>query len=118
MGKSVISVKNSRKVNSELIRYGKRSGSAILKEVQITGLKVESKAKVRVPVDTGTLRSSISTKQGKADVKVSTNVEYAPFVEHGTFKMSARPYLFNSYKEERPRLIARIKRILKKNDAR
>ena len=118
MGKGVISVQNAKSVNSELFRYGKRSAKGILKELQITGLKVESKAKVRAPIDTGRLRSSIATKTDKNSVTVSTNVEYAPFVEHGTVKMKARPYLFNSYKEELPRLIARIKKILKKNDAR
>jgi phage gpG-like protein len=118
VGKSLIRVKNSKAVSQELVNYGKRSAKGILKELQITGLKVETKAKVRVPIDTGRLRSSIATKTRKENVTVSTNVEYAPFVELGTSRMSARPYLFNSYKEELPRLIKRIKQILKKSDAR
>ena len=32
--------------------------------------------------------------------------------------IKAKPFLFNSYAEEKPRLMARIKRSLKKNDAR
>ena len=105
MGKGLIQVRNNSAVNQELIRYGKRSQKAVIKELNITGLTVESKAKIRVPVDTGRLRSSILKKSDKERVTVSTNVTYAPFIEFGTVRMRKRPYLFNSYKEELPRLI-------------
>jgi len=52
-------------------------------------------AKALAPVDTGALRSSIqavSIEAGKeADVEV--NVSYAAYVEYGTYKMAAQPYL-------------------------
>lgn len=44
-------------------------------------------------VRTGTLRNSLShTSHGDA-AYIGTNVEYAPYVEMGTIKMKARPYL-------------------------
>ena len=46
MGKG-LTIKNMKEVNAELIKYGKRVNKSILKEMSITGLKVESKAKVR-----------------------------------------------------------------------
>ena len=45
-------------------------------------------------VDTGNLRRSIEHgDNGKDEAYVGTNVEYAPYVELGTVKMHARPYL-------------------------
>ena len=48
-------------------------------------------------VDTGRLRGSISHKQNGVDkAYVGTNVEYAPYVELGTYKMAPRPFLKNA----------------------
>lgn len=50
-----------------------------------TGHEVQADAKRNCPVDTGRLRSSITTKQTALnEVLVGTNVEYAPDVEFGT----------------------------------
>lgn len=48
-----------------------------------------------VPVDTGNLRNSITKEYDKSEhvVYIGTDVEYAPYVEFGTYKMEARPYL-------------------------
>lgn len=59
------------------------------------GLTAESYAKRDCPVDTGRLRNSI-TNAVRADEKavyIGSNVEYAAFVELGTSRMKARPYL-------------------------
>lgn len=47
------------------------------------------------PVDTGRLRNSINYKVASDEdaVYVGTNVEYAPYVELGTSKQKAHPYL-------------------------
>ena len=47
-------------------------------------LLVESTAKTKVPVDTGTLRRSITTQVHDTYGVVGTNLEYAPYVEFGT----------------------------------
>lgn len=54
-------------------------------------------------VDTGNLRDSISHDTDDTTAYVGTNVEYAPYVEMGTVKMPARPFLRNAvenHKEE------------------
>lgn len=59
------------------------------------GLTAESYAKQECPVDTGRLRNSITraVESGENAVYIGTNVEYAAFVELGTSRMKARPYL-------------------------
>lgn len=56
------------------------------------GLLIESTAKELAPVDTGRLRSSIH--YDKASGTVGSNVTYAPFIELGTRRMRAQPFLF------------------------
>lgn len=60
-------------------------------------LATERFGKQLTPVDTGTLRGSISTSFGKGIIgfhgKVFTKLSYAPFVHWGTRRMRARPFL-------------------------
>lgn len=61
------------------------------------GLRVQNAARQLCPVDTGRLRSSIVSQPGRDArgpyVDVGTNVEYAPFVEFGTSRAPAQPFL-------------------------
>ena len=57
------------------------------------GLLVEGEAKLRAPVDSGTLKGSITHDVDKNTVRIGTNLEYAGYVEKGTSKMRAQPYL-------------------------
>lgn len=72
------------------------SGLKAAKEraLEIIGGKAETYAKQICPVDTGNLRNSITHKQMDENTEViGTNVEYAPYVELGTRKSKAQPYL-------------------------
>ena len=82
-------------------------------------LKVELAAKEMCAVDTGRLRGSITTDQRyiqKYLVKVGTNVDYGPYVEFGTKKMDARPYLFPAFFMFEGEIIKDIKKILNKDE--
>lgn len=59
------------------------------------GLAAEGYAKKECPVDTGNLRNSITNEviQSEKAVYIGTNVEYAAYVELGTTKTKAKPYL-------------------------
>lgn len=79
--------------NSDL--FGERKDKAILRALEKIGLTAEGYAKQEVPVDTGRLRNSI-THQVINDEKatiIGTNVEYAIYVELGTSRQKAQPYL-------------------------
>lgn len=69
----------------------------VAKDLQRRALQVERAAKQLCPVDTGRLRSSITNQVG-TDAEgllaaVGTDVEYAPYVELGTSRMAAQPFL-------------------------
>lgn len=59
------------------------------------GIVAEGYAKINCPVDTGRLRNSITHERNDAEgqVQIGSNVEYATFVEYGTSRMKAQPFL-------------------------
>lgn len=57
------------------------------------GLAAEGYAKKECPVDTGNLRNSITHARDDDAAYIGTNVEYAPYVELGTSRMKAQPFL-------------------------
>lgn len=57
------------------------------------GLLAQGNAQRLTPVATGTLRRSITNRIEGNAVYIGTAVEYAPFVEYGTSRMAAQPYL-------------------------
>lgn len=68
---------------------------AVAAAVEEVGLAAEGFAKRKCPVDTGNLRNSIThaVESGEDAVYVGTNVEYAAYVELGTSRTQAQPYL-------------------------
>ena len=79
--------------NTEQVVHGIESAIGVALEK--IGLLAEGYAQMKCPVDTGNLRASITHEVdagGKA-VYIGTNVEYAPYVELGTSKQKAQPYL-------------------------
>lgn len=63
--------------------------------IQAEGNAVDEITRMKA-VDTGRLRGSISHAVDDHDVYIGTNVEYAPYVELGTYKMAPRPFLKNA----------------------
>ena len=67
--------------------------SQIARALESIGLVAEGYAKLACPVDTGRLRNSISHARDDTAAYIGTNVKYAPYVELGTSKMHAQPFL-------------------------
>jgi len=65
---------------------------------------VKALAKQLVPVRTGHLRSSIYAKISEWVAEIGAEATYALFVELGTRRMQARPYLYPAIQEYLPQL--------------
>lgn len=57
------------------------------------GMLAKRDAKELAPVDTGFLRNSIDYDMGDREVAVGASAEYAPYVEFGTERQKAQPFL-------------------------
>ena len=80
--------------------------------IQGAGIDTQAYAKQACPVDTGRLRSSIQYQRTALGAcTVGTNVFYSWYVELGTYKMAARPFLFPAFQRASTNLIAELKAI-------
>lgn len=87
----------------ELLKKLKQAEERALEGV---GVFVTGEASARSPVDTGNLRSSINhqVNAGEKSVKIGSPVEYGIYIEKGTSKMSAQPFLEPAVTKNRGRI--------------
>ena len=108
-------------VISDLTGSTEQALRAAADELSNTAYSVEKTAKENIKrnrtVDTGRLLGSISTdiKQDGSGVtaEVGTNVEYANYIEYGTYKMGAKPFLNPAFEEETEGLENRIRQAIR-----
>lgn len=83
---------------------------AIATALEMIGLQAERYAKEQIRINksiiTGRLRNSITHTTDIKDVYIGTNVEYAPFVEFGTSKRKAKPFLRPAAQDHMPEYIS------------
>lgn len=82
---------------AQLLALSGASDGAVARDLARRAIAVQAEASRLCPVDTGRLRGSIEWEIGKDSrglvARVGTNVEYARFVEEGTRRMTAQPFL-------------------------
>lgn len=80
------------------------------------GFLVQAEAQLKCTVDTGTLKRSITNvvDDDEKSVTIGSNVEYAPYVELGTSKQKAKPYLNPSVIENKDKLKSILEKYLAK----
>ena len=94
----------------------------VLVALEAVGLQAEGYTKENIvrmkAVDTGRLLNSITHGVDTSDstAYVGTNVEYAPYVEYGTVRMPARPYLKNAVNNHKPEYKAIFEHYLRNTD--
>lgn len=98
-----------------LDKYDETVKKNIKSSLKSCAYAVERDAKKATPVDTGRLRGSITSDVSNIDeyeCEVGTNVEYASYVEYGTYKMAARPFLRPAYNTNIKKLTENLKKDL------
>ena len=66
----------------------------VTNELEKLGARIEAAARNLVPVDTGKLRNSLTHQvKGFTLMVGSRDVDYSMYVEYGTSRMRAQPYL-------------------------
>lgn len=80
----MISVSVNTQAIANLQQWAKELEKRVGEGVQNAALAIEATAKRNCPVSSGTLRRSIQTQTEGLSAVVSSNLQYAPYVEHGT----------------------------------
>jgi HK97 gp10 family phage protein len=141
MDNVTFSMQNLSEVFKDLDKLDVKIQAEIRNEMNASALTIQSSAKRLAPVDLGFLRNSIYLKEESEKnsiiFTVGAKAKYAPYIEFGTgtevtvpagyedlaivFKgknaakinIKPQPFLIPSFEVEKPKLIERIKKLLK-----
>ena len=107
---NVVTVDNSQRLLDAM-------RAKLVPAVQAGALLIENDAKLNSPVRTGTLRRSIHTdvdqeSEDRVSARVSPGVDYGVYVEMGTRKMAAHPYLRPAFESQKDAAIEEVKNAL------
>ncbi len=105
--------KDLKKVQNLMGQTRKVSDGAVTDLIGRTVIKVhrDTVSPASFPVVTGALRSSYMMEVEKYRGAVYSELEYAPYVEHGTHKMSPQPHLIPAWEKTKPDFLNRMKQI-------
>ncbi len=112
MGRSYVKLDGVEKLKKAFLQKAKlEPAKAILRQ---NGAEMHQKAQRYAPVDTGDLQRSISLQfvDDGCSALVEASVNYAGYVEYGTRKMAAQPYLRPALAEQKVQLQADLQKIL------
>lgn len=89
--------------------------SDVKRVVRHHGAKLQAKAQVNAPVDTGDLKGSIGLElsDGGLTATVEPTMEYSAYVELGTRKMKAQPYLKPAFDDQMQQFKKDLDRLVK-----
>jgi len=79
-----------RIVHVDMSRHTQKQAEKMVRSATIA---VEQQAKQLKAVDTGALRRSITHNVSGLYGEVGTSMEYAPYIEYGTYRTPKQPYL-------------------------
>lgn len=105
---------------NELMNYFKKAPklaqTEMTKIVKHCGSMCHIEEQRRVPVDTGFLKRSIfiTIKDVGLTAKIEPTASYAGYVEYGTRKMNAQPYVRPAYDKATKEFVERTNKLFKK----
>lgn len=78
--------------------------------------RIADGARERVPVASGDLKDSIRVRGSEDGMSISVEApaEHARFVEFGTRRTPARPFLLPAFEEAKPKIVAEIKEAVRR----
>lgn len=113
-----ISIEGLESVQAAVSAYAENAATKMAKGIAEGCKIVEGEAKALCPVSTektrpggphGELRASITSRAEGLEGEVGTNKEYAAYVEFGTYKMAAQPYLVPALKNKQGEVVEAVK---------
>lgn len=115
---------DNKALKNQLESYARNVPNEVKGVVAESALVIEGQAQSLAPVGHypnskrkgGNLKNSIKATfyNGGASAEIGTPVHYAPYVEFGTYKMSAQPYMFPAFERERPKYLRALEKAVSK----
>lgn len=104
-----------KQLNVDFDRLSKVAKEKVRVAIQTAGTDVQKDAKAKVPRDTSRLHNSIKNyaEDGGFTSIIETDVEYGPYVEFGTYKMSAQPFMMPAFEKNTKKLMKELDKMLK-----
>lgn len=103
----------SVRYTTQLPRIKRSLRPRVQEALQTAVHEIEAEAKMAAPIDTGYLRSSISSEVSGMEGRVQVAAEYGVFVEFGTRYMAAQPFLTPAFEAGSQRLMAEIRNVFR-----
>lgn len=112
-------MEGDKQIRERLKKIKKTVSNDIEQALVNSALIVERDAKINAPVDTGLMRSTITHNLGNEDtnnpyVDIISPTEYSKYVEFGTSKQPAQPFLFPAYNNNKQKILKEIAKAMKK----
>lgn len=108
-----IAVKTSIR-NNRIPEVAAKFPAAVSFAVKKAAFDIEAEAKRMAPVDTGRLSGSISANVKRFSATIAPHTEYDAYVELGTWKMSAQPYMRPAADKVEPEFTAAMVDLIKR----
>lgn len=87
--------------------------TALYRAVDFGAKRIERRAKYLCPVDTGKLERSIKIEDIVGGKSIGPDTDYDVYVEYGTSKMAAQPYMRPALTENRKPIANRLTKYIK-----
>lgn len=91
-------MRNAYRLRQRLHGMQQKAGEAAERAASLGAQKALQRAQSLVPVRTGRLQASLQKKEQGGSARVFARVHYALYVERGTRRMTARPYLAPAFR--------------------